>query len=106
MVDRILRTIKNRPFEANNIDVSDADVLKITGPAAWTEAIFDHLTQFEDITWRNLTGMREPMLIGDVLVLPIDSFASGSPHSGSSAKGTNGAFVTHAFHGKWRGAGE
>ena len=49
------------------------------------------------MTWKNLTGMREPRLYGDVLVLPIDVFATGVPHSGASE-----GVVKHQFAGAWR----
>ena len=51
----------------------------------------------------NLTGLKSPRLFGDVLVLPIDAFASGVPHSGASPFGSGEAFVTHQFQGSWRG---
>ena len=34
-----------------------------------------------EISYLNITGMTEPRLFGDVLVLPIDGFGAGQPHS-------------------------
>lgn len=107
MVERILEEVKKRPYEIpmKDVDYSDEEVLDITGPAGWTEVVFEYLTKAvgEEVSWRNLTGMRSPRLFGDVLVLPIDAFASGVPHSGASARGKGRALVRHQFQGSWRG---
>ncbi|CZR65797.1 uncharacterized protein PAC_15697 [Phialocephala subalpina] len=107
MVERILDEVKKRPYEIpmKDVDYSDKEVLDITGPAGWTEVVFEYLSLAagEEVSWRNLTGMRSPRLFGDVLVLPIDAFASGVPHSGASAGGEGGALVRHQFQGSWKG---
>jgi alpha 1,6-mannosyltransferase len=106
MVERILEEVSNRPFEdpPNEIEYSDNEVLDITGPAGWTEVVFEYLNTVVDspITWKNLTGMREPRLYGDVLVLPINAFATGVPHSGASEAVVEDSFVKHQFAGAWR----
>lgn len=106
MVERILEDVRKRPFETpqKDIDYSDDEVLDITGPAGWTEVVFEYLNIVTGapISWKNLTGMREPRLYGDVLVLPIDAFATGVPHSGASEKVGEGSFVKHQFAGAWR----
>ena len=107
MVDRILEKVKKRPFHdpPKDIDYSDDEVLDITGPAGWTEAVFEYLNTVveEKITWKNLTGMREPKLFGDVLILPINGFATGVPHSGAAESAVDDSFVKHQFAGAWRG---
>jgi hypothetical protein len=87
---------------------TDSDVLTITGPAGWTLTIFDALSRAAGtpITWHNLTGLREPRLYGDILVLPIDAFATGLEHSGSTLKGSPDALVRHGFRGSWKGWGQ
>ena len=106
MVEKILKDVKNRPFQdpPADVDYSNEDVLDVTGPAGWTEVIFDYLNLVagSPITWMNLTGMREPRLYGDVLVLPIDAFATGVPHSGASKGVVGGTFVKHHFTGTWK----
>lgn len=106
MVERILEEVKNRPFQEPpaTIEYSDNEVLDITGPAGWTEVVFKYLNSVVDepITWKNLTGMREPRLYGDVLVLPIDGFATGVPHSGASEEMGDWTMVKHRFSGAWR----
>jgi hypothetical protein len=85
--------------------LTDEDVLAITGPRGWTLTIYAALSAAagSNITWHNLTGMREPRLFGDILVLPIDGFATGLPHSGSTLAGSPDAMVRHEFRGSWRG---
>ncbi len=95
---------KHKPSE-----LTDEDVFEISGPIAWTEVVFEHLNSVagegvgqEKITWLTLTGLTEPRLFGDTLVLPIDSFATGVPHSGASVTTTEQTLVQHQFHGKWK----
>lgn len=89
---------------------SDEDVLAITGPAAWTEVIYAHINHVagdgvgnERITWKTLTGMTEPRLFGDTLILPINGFATGVPHSKASKSDVDATLIRHQFQGKWRG---
>lgn len=107
MVERILDKVKAKQVEMKEVDFTDDEVLTTTGSAAWTEVIFEYLDKAAgtgaNFTWHNLTGMTEPRLIGDMLVLPIDSFGSEQPHSHSSSKGENGALTVHNFDGSWRG---
>ncbi|KAF3760806.1 family 32 glycosyltransferase, partial [Cryphonectria parasitica EP155] len=101
MVDRVLeRTAAVKTF-------SDAEVLDLGGPAGWTEVVFEHLRKETGtvVTWENMTGMREPRLFGDTLVLPIDGFATGVPHSGSSQDWTDMTMVQHMFFGGWKDSG-
>lgn len=108
MVDRILAKVQSRveayPNPDQDINYSDHDVLDITGPAGWTEVIMAHLSTVTgtEMTWHNLTGMREPRLYGDTLVLPIDGFATGVPHSNASLINTEYTMVRHAFRGAWK----
>jgi alpha 1,6-mannosyltransferase len=111
MVDQILEKVKKRPFHdpPKDIDYSDDEVLDITGPAGWTETVFEYLNLPENrvgeemVTWRNLTGMKKPKLYGDVLILPINGFATGVPHSGAAEGVVDDTFVKHQFAGAWRG---
>ncbi|CAK7222604.1 hypothetical protein SCUCBS95973_004899 [Sporothrix curviconia] len=112
MLDRILakvRTIDGSGLLGGTKKLTDKDVLAITGPAAWTEVVFEHLDQVAGtgvgaprITWETLTGMKEPKLYGDTLVLPIDGFATGVPHSHASQAKSEQTLVKHQFQGKWR----
>ncbi|KAK7744512.1 hypothetical protein SLS53_003396 [Cytospora paraplurivora] len=91
--------------------LSEQDVLGITGPAAWTEVLLAHMRGAGGgrPAWSGelseLSGLRAPRLVGDVLVLPVDAFASGMEHSGAT-RVEDGvpetAVVRHLFRGSWR----
>ncbi|KAF5482702.1 Initiation-specific alpha-1,6-mannosyltransferase [Colletotrichum fructicola] len=85
-------------------DFTNEDILKVSGPAGWTEEIYEYLSDATEtsFTWRNLTGLEHPMLIHDVLVLPIDGFATGVPHSGASMEPSDLTMVKHDFLGSWK----
>lgn len=82
------------------------EVMNATGPAAWTDVLFEQLRRAEPglTDLRNLSGMTGPRLYGDILVLNIDGFGVGQVHSGSTNDGTypDTAFVKHNFRGSWR----
>lgn len=86
------------------LEFSDRDVLDITGPAAWTAEVYKALSDSvgEAVYWHNVTGLIEPRLFGDVLVLPINAFGTGQAHSGSARDGSEDALVRHHFGGSWR----
>lgn len=83
------------------------EVMNSTGPAAWTDVVFEILQGYDERLkdTKDLAFMKEPRLIGDVLVLPIDGFGMGQSHSKSTHDGTvpEGALVKHLFKGSWRG---
>ena len=54
------------------------------------------------IDYRNITGMTEARLFGDVLVLPIDGFGTGQPHSNSGKNATANAYIRHMWKGSWK----
>lgn len=110
MTDRVLDSMRQLS-EARGGSLSDAeigsfDVMNSTGPAAWTDVVFSQLQEYEPLltTPRDLSGLTEPVLFGDVLVLPIDGFGMGQLHSNSTNDGTipRTAYVQHLFTGSWR----
>ena len=58
----------------------------------------------EPVTYLNFTGMKEPRLFGDILILPVDGFATGQGHSGASNHGEDPptAMVRHQWKGSWK----
>ncbi|KAI9815619.1 MAG: membrane-bound alpha-1,6- mannosyltransferase Initiation-specific [Phylliscum demangeonii] len=92
-----------------------ASVVEFTGPAQWTDRIFDYLNDarfFEvgaagtaaatNITWQNFTGMRQPKQVGDVVVLPITAFSPGVQQMGAGEPDDPMACVKHDFQGTWK----
>jgi alpha 1,6-mannosyltransferase len=88
-------------FKGNN-------VIEFTGPAVWTDMIFDYMnderyfdlsTGNGNITWRDFTGMKTPKKVGDVVILPITSFSPGVGQMGAEDYDHPMAFVKHDFEG-------
>lgn len=63
---------------------SDQDVLFASGPVKWSQEVFAYLSfsTGTEVTHRNFTGLTEPTLVGDVMILPIKAFATGMVGSG------------------------
>ncbi|KAK4151160.1 glycosyltransferase [Chaetomidium leptoderma] len=93
------------PFE--QLKPSSVEVMNSTGPAAWTDVVFQQLQEFDPslTELKDLWYMTKPRLYGDILVLTIDGFGMGQPHSKSTSDGTipEAALVKHQFKGSWRG---
>lgn len=111
MVERILTKLDELSAEhglpIEQLKPSSVEVMNSTGPAAWSEVVFHQLQEFDSslTDFRNLSYMTEPKLIGDMLVLTIDGFGMGQPHSNSTNDGSipAAALVKHLFKGSWRG---
>ncbi|KAI8280394.1 hypothetical protein K4K59_008556 [Colletotrichum sp. SAR11_240] len=106
VVESVEDLVRQHGVKENQLKPTSFEVMNSTGPAAWTDVVFEHLQTIEpsltDI--RNLSYMTKPTLYGDVLVLPIDGFGMGQLHSDSTHDGTipDDAFVQHLFGGSWR----
>lgn len=113
MIERALASLaEHRAFwgagSLREVVFSEQEVLGITGPAAWTEVLLAHMRGVDPAglgELRELSGLKVPRLVGDVLVLPVDAFASGMAHSGATEEGDGVpevAMVKHLFRGSWR----
>lgn len=84
----------------------DVRVGEVTGPGVWTTVVWESLSEAvggAKLDYRNVSGLKEPKLFGDILVLPIDGFGTGQPHSGSFIDGkARAALVEHSFSMSWR----
>lgn len=83
--------------------VSFEEVMSTTGPFTFTKALMDYFTSVtgEAHNGNELDSLEEPRLIGDVLVLPKDSFG-WLPHEHTHEKGDPVILVEHLFIGSWR----
>ncbi len=88
--------------------VADKNVIEFSGPAVWTDTIFDYFNDARyfdmkhsqgEIDWKNFTGMEVPKRVGDVVVLPITSFSPGVQQMGAKDYDDPMAFVKHDFEG-------
>lgn len=88
----------------SELNVTGYEVVTSTGPAAWTDAVFEEI-QKADPEIRSLTelsNLTETRLLGDILVLTIDGFGMGQPHSQSTPDPSDPAvLVKHNFRQTW-----
>ncbi|KAI0813521.1 hypothetical protein GGR55DRAFT_634851 [Xylaria sp. FL0064] len=94
-----------------NLELSSVEVMMSSGPASWTDVVLEELKEIDhnvtDVT--DFSGMKPtgPRLYGDILILTIDGFGMGQPHSNSTNDDTipEAALLRHKFRGSWRGGG-
>ncbi|KAI1075153.1 glycosyltransferase family 32 protein [Whalleya microplaca] len=111
MANRALGSLKKLERSYNTtieeLKPTSLEVVNSTGPAAWTDVVFSYLQQADPslVSTRDLSGLTQPKLYGDILILPIDGFGMGMWHSHSTNDGTipDIALVKHNFRGSWRG---
>lgn len=106
VTEDILRMEKKGILKNNKMDKS---IVEFTGPAVWTDAVFDYLNnpnffkmEGKNITWEAFTGMESAKKVGDVVVLPITSFSPGVGQMGAKEPDDPMAFVKHEFEGTWK----
>ena len=110
VVETIQRTALSQNVTAADLQIHDQDVGDITGPGIWTEHILSAIkVHFEGehgvpMTHGTISGLQEPKLFGDILVLPIDAFGTGQAHSGSGEHPEK-ALVRHQWAMAWRAEG-
>ncbi|KAI0555010.1 alpha-1,6-mannosyltransferase Och1 [Xylaria curta] len=112
MAYHAINALENLAAEHNttlsNLDPSSVEVMMSSGPASWTDIVLEQLKELDpnitDVT--DFSGMKPtgPRLCGDILVLTIDGFGMGQPHSNSTNDGTTpeAALLKHKFRGSWR----
>lgn len=111
MVDRVLDSLDEMTAAHNNTPLAEIvpgsfEVMNSTGPAAWTDVVFETLQGYDPSLneTKDLSFMTSARVIGDVLVLPIDGFGMGQQHSASTNDGSvpPEALMKHLFWGSWR----
>ncbi|TPX10588.1 uncharacterized protein E0L32_008474 [Thyridium curvatum] len=111
IVARLTSEILRRKRSGELSRVQDKNVIEFTGPAVWTDIIFEYFnderyfdmaTSKGAIDYRNFTGMTMPKRVGDVIVLPITSFSPGVNTMGAKDYDDPMAFVKHDFEGTWK----
>lgn len=108
VVSRITSETLRRKKGNMLVSTKDKNVIEFTGPAVWTDVIFEYFNdpRFFDmsnskgpIDWRNFTGMEATKKVGDVIVLPITGFSPGVGQMGAKDIDDPMAFVQHGFEG-------
>ncbi|KAI1429042.1 alpha-1,6-mannosyltransferase Och1 [Xylaria sp. FL1777] len=115
MAYHTIHALENFAAEHNttldHLHLSSFDVMMSSGPAAWTEVVLEQLKELDhnvtDVT--DFSGMKPtgPRLCGDILILTIDGFGMGQPHSNSTNDNSTpeAALLRHKFRGSWRHSG-
>lgn len=80
------------------------DVVDFTGPRRMTRSVIKSLESSlgEKVEVKDISSLEEPMLIGDVLILPGISFAASSNRYEKEQVHLSPALVTHHFAGSWK----
>lgn len=104
VMERLKKLAQKQGSTMSEIKATYHEVLDTTGPALFTEAVFEGLSYTTGTNFgsHNITGMTEPRLVGDVLILPINAFGSGQVHSHSGDPDSDSAMVQHLFRGSWK----
>lgn len=110
VVSRITAETLRRKSANMLVSTKDKNVIEFTGPAVWTDVIFEYFNdpRYFDmsnskgpIDWKNFTGMEVTKKVGDVIVLPITGFSPGVGQMGAKDVEDPSAFVLHRFEGKF-----
>lgn len=110
VVSRITQETLNRKREGLFVS-KEKSVMEFTGPAVWTDTIFDYFNDpryFDmshsqgNVSYLNFTGIEAAKKVGDVVVLPITSFSPGVQQMNAKDYDDPMAFVKHDFEGTWK----
>ncbi|VVT53959.1 uncharacterized protein SAPINGB_P003836 [Magnusiomyces paraingens] len=89
-----------------------SQIMDWTGPGIWTDSIFEYFNDplksglHYQVSWQNFTGIDTPVVLSDVLILPITSFSPGIGTMGAQSESHPLAYVKHHFEGSWKPANE
>lgn len=104
-VERIAALAATHETSISDLDPIGYEVVTTTGPSAWTDVVFEQLKRMDPTLkdLKELSNMKEPKVFGDILVLTIDGFGMGQPHSHSTADGSipDAALAKHGFRHSW-----
>lgn len=76
---RNLSAERNEPI--HRLDLSKLDLVRTTGPGAFTKAVLEYL----EVPASEFHGLQIPRQVKDILVLPVTAFAPNQRHSGSKS---------------------
>ena len=104
VLDRLMENMANVTAE-QQAGLSTHDLMDITGPAATSVSFMKYASMVTktEVSYLNFTGMTEPKMVGEVLVLPIWAF--GAQHQVAKAgleEQAGRVLVKHWFAGTWK----
>ena len=77
-------------------------VMDWTGPGVFTDTIMEYFEEKYGVKPEKFSGMRKPVAVGDVLVLPLTAFSPDVGHMGSKPASHPSSLVKHQFAGTWK----
>ncbi|QRW14891.1 glycosyltransferase family 32 protein [Ceratobasidium sp. AG-Ba] len=83
-------------------ETEPVSVMEWTGPGVFTDAVVRYLAAKHNLTWPALKGLRRPLRIGDMTVLPVTGFSPGVGMFGAGETTDREAMVHHMFAGSWK----
>lgn len=91
------------PISGITLDMLPVDVVDVTGPKIMTVAILESLGQLlgRTVDDRDFSGIKQPKLLGDVLIMPGNSFAARQNGYPTDQGDT---LVTHHYESSWKQA--
>lgn len=82
VITRVRALAKSRSQTLRNLQLSSLDIVKTTGPGPFTDAMLRYLELDNPAPLRSIT---KPVLIKDILIMPVSSFAPNQRHSNSKS---------------------
>lgn len=103
-IARLKRLALKQGTTISGIKASREEVLDTTGPALFTQMVFEKpsYTPGTNFTYLNITRLGALRMVDDVLILPINAFGCGQRHSNSGSPDDDSALVKHLFKGSWK----
>lgn len=105
LIDNVVRWIESMANRQSKgvaeIELNFDEVLSGTGPSAFTTAVLSEMAaQIGQVpTWDRFHYINESVLVGNILVLPVQTFASNQGHSHSEdPEPDQKALVRHHYH--------
>ncbi|KXN67679.1 glycosyltransferase family 32 protein [Conidiobolus coronatus NRRL 28638] len=104
VTQRISRQIEYN--QVRNISLADLDVMDVTGPGIWTDAILDYVLAAKGVDLKETVKCGEFYKIDDICILDVMGFANSIPHSDCKTKeeyGNDSIKISyHHFLGTWK----
>lgn len=82
VMKRVAVLAQERSQTVRSLKMSPLDIINTTGPGPFTSAVLEYLGLRDASTLRGLT---KPVLMKDVLIMPVSSFAPNQKHSNSKS---------------------
>lgn len=104
VVDSLVQKMSNVSPDAQATLTQD-EVLRLTGPTAMTTDFLAYTSKITgtNVTRSNFTNITEPVMMGEILVLPIWAFGAGHQVERTGFEKDDGkALVHHHFADSWR----